>query len=100
MAVAVRELIADGWRVVLVHGNGPQVGNLAIQQDAAVHRVPRLPLFLLDAMTEGQLAASSRWRCTTWVGGLPGAVAVVTHVVVDETDPAFAEPDASPSGRS
>ena len=57
MATAVHSLIDDGWRVVLVHGNGPQVGNLAIQQDAGLPRVPRLPLYLLDAMTQGQLGS-------------------------------------------
>ncbi len=93
MALAVRELIADGWRVVLVHGNGPQVGNLAIQQDEAVHLVPRLPLFLLDAMTEGQLGSQLALALHNVGGpGLPGTVAVITHVVVDETDPAFQSP--------
>jgi carbamate kinase len=92
MALAVRALTADGWRVVLVHGNGPQVGNLAIQQDAAVHRVPRLPLFLLDAMTEGQLGSQLTLALHGVDAGLPGAVALVTHVVVDEADPAFGQP--------
>lgn len=92
MARAVRGLIADGWQVVLVHGNGPQVGNLAIQQDAAVPRVPRLPLHLLDAMTQGQLGSQVILALRSVDAGLPPAVALVTHVVVDEADPAFAHP--------
>lgn len=92
MALAVRNLIADGWRVVLVHGNGPQVGNLAIQQDAAVHRVPRLPMFLLDAMTQGQLGSLLILALRAVDPTLPGTVALITHVVVDEADPAFGRP--------
>ena len=92
MAAAVRGLVAAGWRVVLVHGNGPQVGNLAIQQDAAGHQVPRLPLFLLDAMTEGQLGSLLALALHGPDGGLPAAVALVTHVLVDEADPGFARP--------
>ena len=35
MAACVSDLVADGWAVAVVHGNGPQVGNLAMQQDEA-----------------------------------------------------------------
>jgi carbamate kinase len=93
MAVAIGELRAAGWRVVLVHGNGPQVGNLAIQQDEAAHRVPRMPMFVLDAMTEGQLGSLLTLALHEKGGAdLPGVVSMVTHVVVDEGDPAFARP--------
>jgi carbamate kinase len=92
MATAVRELVAGGWRVVLVHGNGPQVGNLAIQQDAAASLVPRLPLYLLDAMTEGQLGSQLTLALHGAGDGLPEAVALITHVVVNEDDPAFGRP--------
>ena len=43
MAAAVNEVIEAGWRVVIVHGNGPQVGNLALQQKATT-MVPAQPL--------------------------------------------------------
>lgn len=43
MAASVNEVIEAGWRVVLVHGNGPQVGNLALQQEATT-MVPAQPL--------------------------------------------------------
>ena len=57
MAKSVCSLLRTGWRVVLVHGNGPQVGNLAIQQEEGARLVPAQPLFSLGAMTEGQLGS-------------------------------------------
>ncbi|MGH8822877.1 MAG: carbamate kinase [Jiangellaceae bacterium] len=45
MVRSICELLDDGWRVVIVHGNGPQVGNLAIQQDRGRDVVPEMPLF-------------------------------------------------------
>src|SRR5436305_1625323 len=56
MAAAVDEVIEAGWRVVIVHGNGPQVGNLALQQEATT-MVPAQPLALLNAMTQGELGS-------------------------------------------
>lgn len=93
LAVAVCELRAAGWRVVVVHGNGPQVGNLAIQQQEAAGRVPALPMSWLVAMTEGQLGSLLTLALHRAAGGdLPAVVSVITHVVVDGGDPAFARP--------
>lgn len=78
-------------QVVVVHGNGPQVGNLSIQQEGAVATVPAQPLHQLGAMTQGQLG-SVLVREIDRVCGIGAAVAVVTHVEVDPADPAFADP--------
>ena len=93
MAVAVCGLRDAGWNVVIVHGNGPQVGNLAIQQQYGAVEVPEMPLFVLGAMTEGQLG-SLLALAVREAGGpdLPGVVTVVTHVAVDADDPAFGLP--------
>ena len=93
MATAICAMRAASWNVVIVHGNGPQVGNLAIQQEEGDHRVPELPLFWLVAMTEGQLGCLLTLALRE-AGGpdLPGVVTVVTHTVVDAADPAFARP--------
>jgi carbamate kinase len=93
MAAAVCALRDAGWNVVLVHGNGPQVGNLAIQQDEAAAIVPALPLFCVNSMTQGQLGSLLGLALLAeGRGRLPGVVSVVTHVMVDPADPAFQRP--------
>jgi carbamate kinase len=91
MARRLAELVRSGRRVAVVHGNGPQVGNLAIQQEGADELVPAQPLHQLCAMTQGQLG-SVLVRELDRVHGAGSAVAVVCHVVVDPDDPAFAAP--------
>lgn len=94
MARSVASLLRAGWRVVVVHGNGPQVGNLAIQQEEGTRLVPAQPLFSLGAMTEGQLGSLIvlALRRVSDAGGMRGAVAVVTNVAVNPDDPAFENP--------
>jgi len=90
MAACVNDVIEAGWRVVIVHGNGPQVGNLALQQEATT-AVPPQPLALLSAMTQGELGS----LIATAINALRGpgaAAALVTHVTVSRADPAFAAP--------
>jgi carbamate kinase len=90
MAMAVNDVLAAGWRVVIVHGNGPQVGNLALQQEAT-SAVPAQPLALVGAMTQG-LLGSLIARAIDLLRGRGTAVALVTHVTVDAADPAFGTP--------
>ena len=93
MALSVRSLIRKGWNVVIVHGNGPQVGNLAIQHEGSTDLVPALPLFTLGAMTQGQLGSliclALNEVCKREI---TGAVSVITHVEVDPGDPALSHP--------
>ncbi len=95
MAAAVNDVIEAGWRVVIVHGNGPQVGNLALQQEATT-MVPAQPLALLNAMTQG-LLGSLIARAVDLLRGPGTAAALITHVTVRPADPAFADP-AKPIG--
>ena len=93
MATAICELREAGWVVVVVHGNGPQVGNLAIQQHEAEDEVPTLPLFVQGAMTQGQLGTLLVLALHEVVAQPPpGVVSMVTHVVVDADDAAFERP--------
>ncbi len=93
MAHSVRSLIRKGWNVVIVHGNGPQIGNLAIQHEGSSDLVPALPLFTLSAMTQGQLGSliclALNEVCKREI---QGAVSVVTHVEIDAADPALLHP--------
>ncbi|MDR0341635.1 MAG: carbamate kinase [Nocardiopsaceae bacterium] len=90
MAASVNDVIEAGWRVVIVHGNGPQVGNLALQQEATTE-VPAQPLALLTAMTQGQLG-SVLARSIDLLRGPGTAAVLLTHVTVDPGDQAFADP--------
>lgn len=90
MASAISDVMDAGWRVVVVHGNGPQVGSLALQQESTA-LVPAQPLALLNAMTQG-LLGSIIGRAIDLLRGPGTAAALVTHVTVDPGDPAFGRP--------
>lgn len=91
----IAQIIAQGYRVVITHGNGPQVGNLLIQQEEAKGLVPPLPLDICGAMTQGQLGYLIQQKLSEALGQLGIAkpvVTVITQVRVDRDDPAFADP--------
>jgi carbamate kinase len=90
MAAAVNDVMEAGWRVVIAHGNGPQVGNLALQQEST-SMVPAQPLAMLGAMTQG-LLGSLIARAIDRLRGRGTAAALVTHVTVDPADPALSSP--------
>lgn len=88
-------LIEDGAQVVLTHGNGPQVGNRLIQNEAAADLVPVVPLDVCGAETQGQIgymlqqAMRDELRA---IGVYRPVGTIVTQVLVDADDPAFANP--------
>jgi carbamate kinase len=92
MASCLLELLDEGWRLAVVHGNGPQVGNLAIQQEETVRQVPPQPLFSLVAMTQGQLGSLIATAVRAASGGRRHVVTLLAHVVVDAADPAMRHP--------
>jgi carbamate kinase len=87
-AISSLEPVLRDNQVVLTHGNGPQVGNLLIQQQATREVAP-MPLDVLDAMTQGEIGyfLSSAVSMT----GLHSAT-LITRVVVDPEDQAFKNP--------
>jgi carbamate kinase len=93
LSAVVPDLVEDGHRVVFTHGNGPQVGNLAIQHEEGAGLVPPQPLFVLGAMTQGQLG---HLITAALLGGRsvrePPVATIVTHALVDPADPAFHRP--------
>jgi carbamate kinase len=93
LSTAVSDLVWDGHRVVLTHGNGPQVGNLAIQQEEGADLVPPQPLFVLGAMTQGQVGhLITAALCRGGAAERQPVATVVTHALVDRSDPAFHHP--------
>jgi carbamate kinase len=84
------------YRLVITHGNGPQVGNLLLQQESC-DEVPKMPLEVIGAMTQGQIGymiESSLDTALMEVGidEEQDFVTLITYVVVDENDPAFQNP--------
>jgi len=88
-------LIAQGYQPIFTHGNGPQVGNLLIQNETAAAQVPPVPLDVCGAETQGQIGymIQQALRNELAAAGLARpVVSVVTQVLVDADDPAFAQP--------
>ena len=95
IAALLMSLIEREYLVCITHGNGPQVGSLLIQQEKAGDEVPALPLDVLVAMTEGSLGYILQQSLLNELRKRQErryVVTVVTQVVVDEDDPAFAAP--------
>jgi len=91
----VVSIMENGYRVVITHGNGPQAGNLLIQQEEAADLVPPQDLTVCGAMTQGQIG----WMIQNRIGyhlqkrGIyKNAVSIVTQVCVDKQDPDFQDP--------
>jgi carbamate kinase len=76
--------------LIITHGNGPQVGLLALQAEAYAE-VPAYPLDVLGAESEGMIGYLLEQELTNAVGDRPVAT-LLTQVVVEVDDPAFAEP--------
>ncbi len=88
-------LVADGWRLAIGHGNGPQVGFILRRSELAAHELHEVPLDVCGADSQGaigyelQQALGHEFRRQGVAGD---AVTVVTQVEVDRADPAFEHP--------
>ncbi|HYH82554.1 MAG TPA: carbamate kinase [Longimicrobium sp.] len=99
---AVVELAREGWRIAIVHGNGPQVGNELIRNEQSRHLVPPLPLGVLVAATEGWIGymiQQSLQNALYRAGVKRQVVTLVTQVRVDPADPELERP-TKPIGRT
>ena len=91
----VAAMVADGWNVVVTHGNGPQVGFLLRRSELAASELPTIPLDVLGADTEGAtgyMFTKALHEEFTKLGIDKTAVAIVTQTVVSADDPAFQAP--------
>lgn len=88
------ELIQD-HEIVITHGNGPQVGNILIQQESGEPYVPGMPLDICVAESQGLIGYMIQQSLRNVLqshGSNRQVVTVITQVVVDEDDPAFSTP--------
>src|ERR1700741_3548500 len=89
------DLALDGWRVVVVHGNGPQVGDELVRNEKARSEVAPLPLGVLVAGTAGWIGymlQQSLENALRKAGSSRDVVTVLTQVEVAADDPALKDP--------
>ncbi len=91
----IARLVPAGWRVVVTHGNGPQVGNILIQNEAAAAQIPPMPMDVCGAQSQGLIGYLFVQCLTNHLRRLRREVpvcALLTQVEVAAADPAFAAP--------
>jgi carbamate kinase len=89
-------LIGDGYRIVLTHGNGPQVGAALLRSEAGASQVPGLPLDVCDASTQGEIGyilEQSLEGALQSAGLHVPVVALLTQSVISLDDPAMNHPN-------
>ncbi|HEY5727985.1 MAG TPA: carbamate kinase [Acidimicrobiia bacterium] len=91
----IAELIAGGWDLVIVHGNGPQVGFILRRSELAAHELHEVPLDACGADTQGAIGYALQQNLQNdlrRIGVSKRVVSIVTQVEVDGADPAFQSP--------
>ncbi len=89
------DLARDGWRLCVVHGNGPQVGDELVRNEVARAMVEPLPLGILVAATAGWIGymiQQSLENALRNAHSERGVTTIITQVRVDPSDPALTEP--------
>jgi carbamate kinase len=89
------DMVRGGSKLIVVHGNGPQVGNILVQAEEASTKIPPQPLDIAVAQTEGamgfMLQQAIRNRLES-IGAAGDVATILTEVEVDANDPAFRKP--------
>ena len=91
----VADIIQQGYKVVMTHGNGPQIGGIVMQNESSANITPAMPFDVCGAMSQGMLGyhmVQGLQRAMRLQGGTVSPVAMVTQVVVDPEDPKFKNP--------
>lgn len=90
------QFIENGDQLIISHGNGPQVGNLLLQQEAGSNKDnPAMPLDTIGAMTQGEIGywLQSAISTALQAKGIDKAViSIITRTLVSSDDPAFLNP--------
>ncbi|OGO49603.1 MAG: carbamate kinase [Chloroflexi bacterium RBG_16_64_43] len=91
----IADMIAQGWEVVVTHGNGPQVGFILRRSELARHELHAVPLDFCGADTQGAIGYMFQQALHNEFlrrGMRKQAASVVTQTLVDRNDPAFSKP--------
>lgn len=91
----IADLVQEGHDVVVTHGNGPQVGNILLQNEESRQLVPAMPLDVCGAESQAQIGylLAQGLRNEFANRAIRRSVAcILTQVLVEEDDPAFASP--------
>src|SRR6185436_6876771 len=92
----IAQMIADGWRIIITHGNGPQVGFILRRAEIASQQVHTVPFDLIVADTQGSIGYMLQQALDNSLRRLgvnKTIVSVITQVRVDKDDLAFQKPD-------
>ncbi len=91
----IADILEKGYRVVLAHGNGPQVGRLVIQNEYAEPVTPAMPFDVCGAMSQGMIGYHIQQGLSKVLkrrGNSTPVSTLITQVVVDANDPKFQAP--------
>ena len=89
------ELIQEGYKLAITHGNGPQVGNALLRVERTKKDIPALPLGVIVADTEGGMGymiEQSLQNKLMTLGINRDVVTIVTQIIVDPGDPSIINP--------
>jgi len=92
----IADMVADGWSVIITHGNGPQVGYILRRSELAAAHVHTVPLDLIVADTQGSIGYMIQQSLDNALrrrGINRTVLTVITQVRVDPDDPAFQNPN-------
>lgn len=88
-------MVRENWRIVITHGNGPQVGYILRRSELAAHEVHTVPLDLIVADTQGSIGymlQQALRNSLQKMGINQHVISIITQTLVDKDDPAFATP--------
>ncbi|MCD8125755.1 MAG: carbamate kinase, partial [Lachnospiraceae bacterium] len=91
----IADISTEGYEVAVVHGNGPQVGQILLASETAQDVTPTMPFDVCGAMSQGYIGyhiqQALRYALRIRNRNFP-VLTVMTQMIVDEKDPGFAKP--------
>lgn len=91
----IKSLIESGYKVIITHGNGPQVGDIMLQQELAKNKVSAMPLSVAGAESQGEIGYMLQQQLQNeleTIGSGRKVITLLSQVLVDKDDSAFKNP--------